>query len=94
MLPKISPQSRISHLSLGVALTNLLNGSNNKTNQYHPSKDDFVLDCTSLRGEALHYFPEIIPIVEAALKGDYNDQVEQLSQNGTAQFLLTKFKEL
>lgn len=94
MLPKISPQSRVSHLSLGVALTNLLNGSNNKTNQYHPSKDDFVLDSTSLQKEALDYYPEILPVVEAAFKGDYNDQVEQLSQNSTAQLLLTKFKEI
>lgn len=92
MLPKISSVSRVSHLALGVALLNHFHGTQRKTNEYHPSKDPFATDCTVL----LQHFPDsayVQHVLNSASEGLYNTDLEPLSQNQVAMYLLDKLNQ-
>lgn len=55
MLPRYE-NTAIPHVSVSVALLNVIKGTNYRTNQFHPSKDSLALDSSELVSEAKSLF--------------------------------------
>lgn len=61
MLPRYK-NTAIPHVSVSVALLNVIKGTNYKTNQFHPAKDSLALDSSELVSEAKSLFGNSVSI--------------------------------